>query len=129
MKLEPSLIRDLLLWAEENLPRSNGLLEFPVLEGWQKNEVAYNCLMAYEAKFLDAIDVQCKGDPFKQMIPIKLTYAGHQYLENIRDPEIWKKTTDGAKKIGNFSIETLGELAKGFVKQQIKRHTGMDLTD
>jgi hypothetical protein len=83
--------------------------------------------MAFEAGFIDAIDVQSMGDPYKQMIPMRLTYAGHQYLENIRDPEIWRKTNEGAKKIGSFSLETLGELAKGLVRQQIKRHTGIDL--
>ena len=40
--------------------------------------------------------------------------AGHQYLEMIRDPEIWRQTKESAQKIGSFSLDVLSALAKGF---------------
>ena len=59
--------------------------------------------------------------------PRRLTSSGHDFLDSIRDPEIWKKTKDGAKAAGCFTFELLGDLAKGFIKTQIKKRTGMDL--
>ncbi len=53
--------------------------------------------------------------------------AGHQYLEAIRDPEIWRKTKEGASLAGSFSIDLLGKLANGFIRTQIKKHTGIDI--
>lgn len=59
--------------------------------------------------------------------PIGLTWKGHEFLDNIRDPAIWRETKDGAKKLGGFSIELLGALAKGLVKKKIEDHTGIKL--
>ncbi|MBN8815296.1 MAG: DUF2513 domain-containing protein [Sphingomonas sp.] len=46
----------------------------------------------------------------------RLSWAGHEFLDSVRDPEIWRQTKDGAAKIGSWSITLLGELAKGFLR-------------
>lgn len=56
-----------------------------------------------------------------------LTWEGHDFLENVRDPEIWQKTKDGAKAAGGFTVEILSDLAKGLVKTQIKKFTGVEI--
>jgi hypothetical protein len=40
--------------------------------------------------------------------PRRLTAAGHDYLDTIRDPEIWRQTKEGARAAGGFTIEMLG---------------------
>lgn len=57
----------------------------------------------------------------------RLTWQGHDFLDKVRDPEIWHATKEGAKKAGGFSLELLGALAKGFLKKKIEAHTGVDL--
>lgn len=46
----------------------------------------------------------------------RISWAGHEFLESVRDPEIWRKTKDGARKVGSGSIKLLGELAFGFAR-------------
>ena len=46
----------------------------------------------------------------------RITWAGHEFLDEVRDPEIWKKTKEGAEKVGSWSIKLLSELASGFVR-------------
>ncbi len=58
--------------------------------------------------------------------PWSLTWEGHEYLDSIRDPEIWDKVASAADEIGSFGIDTLKTLAKGFIKTKIKEHTGID---
>lgn len=60
-------------------------------------------------------------------MPRGITWIGYEYLETIRDPEIWRKTQAGALRLGNFSVEVIKELAVGFVKQQIKQRTGVEI--
>ena len=60
--------------------------------------------------------------------PTGLTWRGHEFLDSIRDPEIWRETKDGAKKIGGLSIELIGELAKGLLKKKIEDCTGIKIT-
>ena len=57
----------------------------------------------------------------------RMTWVGHDFLDSVRDPEIWKKTKDGATAAGGFTVELLRDLAKGLVKTQIKHHTGIDV--
>jgi Hypothetical protein (DUF2513) len=55
------------------------------------------------------------------------TWRGHDFIDSVRDPEIWRKTKEGAQAAGGFTIELLRELAKGFIKTQIEKHTGVKL--
>ena len=56
-----------------------------------------------------------------------LTWDGHDFLDSIRDPVIWNKTKEGAKKAGGFTVSLLADLAKGLIKTQIEKHTGVKL--
>ena len=56
-----------------------------------------------------------------------LTWAGHDFVDSVRDPEIWRETKDVASKAGRWSIDLLGELAKGLIKTKIEKHTGVEL--
>lgn len=57
----------------------------------------------------------------------RLSWAGHDFLESIRSPEVWAKTKAGALAAGGFTVELLGDLAKGFIKKQIEDRTGIKL--
>jgi len=96
-------------------------------------------LLALEAKdapYFMALDVECLGgieNPQEMVEYIKLltsggllemsqrsvyriSWDGHEFLDNVRDPEIWKMTKDGATKVGSWSLKLLGEMATGFIR-------------
>ena len=56
-----------------------------------------------------------------------LTWKGHDFLDQIRDPAIWSATKEGVKKAGGFSVDILKALAKGLIKKKIEEHTGVQL--
>jgi hypothetical protein len=56
-----------------------------------------------------------------------LTWKGHDFLNSIRDPEIWRKTKDGAAAVEGWTVDLLIDLAKGFFKKQVEEHTGIKL--
>lgn len=43
--------------------------------------------------------------------PRNLTFKGHEYLDNIRDPEIWKQTKSIAAKAGSVSLDLMSSIA------------------
>jgi hypothetical protein len=58
----------------------------------------------------------------------RLTNAGHDYLDAVRDAGIWKKTSDAvAQTGGSVTLEVLKALAVGFTKKQISERTGIEL--
>lgn len=47
---------------------------------------------------------------------LRVAWAGYEFLEGVRDPEIWKKTKAGAAKVGAISFTLMLELAAGYAK-------------
>jgi hypothetical protein len=86
------------------------------------DQVDYHLELLMDAGFVDG---SCSVDRFFHIS--KLTWSGHDFLDSVRDPEIWRQTREGAKKAGGFTVELLGDLAKGLIKTQIKNHTGVEV--
>ena len=51
----------------------------------------------------------------------QLTWQGHEFLDNIRDPGIWGKTKERLKGLPNVAISVIGEIAMA----EIKKHIGL----
>lgn len=56
-----------------------------------------------------------------------LTWAGHDFIDSVRDPETWAKTKKTAAGAGGFTVDLLKDLAKGLIKKKIEEHTGIKL--
>lgn len=119
MRLKQDCIRDILLGLEEELDylQSIGkdeLLSLDRLSHHRTEDSLYTVSKLREAGFLNVS--YYLGGNFRIF---DITYEGHQFLENIRDPEIWAKTKQAAGKVGGVSLSVLGEIALGFVRQSI----------
>lgn len=56
-----------------------------------------------------------------------LSWQGCEFLDSIRDPEIWAKTKKSAGAAGGFTADLLKDLAKGFIRTKIEEHTGVKM--
>lgn len=56
-----------------------------------------------------------------------LTWEGYEYLESVRDAQIWKMSKKSVKEVGVFSFEVTKAIAKGIVKNKLKQHAGIEL--
>lgn len=56
-----------------------------------------------------------------------LTWEGHDFLDTVRDPEVWKRTKDGASKMGGWSFGLLKDLGTAYLKHVAKERLGIDL--
>lgn len=126
MKRDPDLERDILLVVEAydgvSGPRYaeiRHLASTPI-------EADYHALLLWEAGLIDAVDARTKENPFETW-PIRLTMVGHEYLESIRDEEVWRRTKEGAQAVGSFGLDALGALAKGLLREKIRKHTGVEV--
>ena len=52
---------------------------------------------------------------------------GYEFLESVRDEEVWREAKAGASKVGGFTLDVLGKLAKGLIKKKIEEHTGLEV--
>ena len=118
MKRDKELMREILLQVEASTTTTGWIeLELP---GHSEVEVSNHVELLSEAGFLQAHDLSTLDGP--DWRPERLTYEGHEFLDTVRDPEIWRNTREAAKKIGSSSVEVLFEIGKNSVKQKLAQH-------
>jgi hypothetical protein len=57
----------------------------------------------------------------------RLTWEGHEFLDAVRDPEVWTQTKKGAEEVKAFTFDLLKDLAKDFLKKQLEDYTGVKM--
>lgn len=73
-----------------------------------------------------------KHDPrryydFDHIAPTRLTWKGQDFVDNVRDPAIWRKAKEGALSFKGFTVEFLQDLAQDFIEKQLADQTGIRL--
>jgi len=129
MKRDMDLIRELLLKLE-SLPAERGAV-FHIapddvevaVSGYDGDQIAYHLSLIREAGFIESPGSQ----PMDGITFSRLSWDGHDFLDAIRDPEIWAKTKRGALAAGGFTFDLLKDLARGYIKKQITERTGVNL--
>jgi hypothetical protein len=107
-------IRDILM-AIERCPDA-ALKSVPVLQDVPESVVLEHVRLLIEAGYIDAIDsTHYKGRNYGLL---RLRWPGHDFLDGVRDPEIWKQTKAGAKQAGSWTVTFLGEMAKGYIRMK-----------
>ena len=126
MKRDPDLERQILLAIEAYDGESRpGYADLSGL-GATRLQINYQTRLLHEAGLVWAIDCETFDDRFA-MTPVRLTMSGHEYLDSVRDEEVWRRTKQGAQAVGYFSLEALSALARGFMREKIRHHTGVEV--
>jgi hypothetical protein len=92
--------------------------------GASVDQIDYHLRLLRDQDFLD-----CPGEPFLSgKFPFRgLTWAGHDFLDSIRDDDVWHKTKAHAQQVGSWTVDILAGLAKAVIKAKLKAATGLDL--
>jgi len=72
-----------------------------------------------EAGFIEALEVPDTEDASTHYLPTRLTFEGHEYLDAVRDPEVWKKTKSIVGTAGGAGIAFVWEIAKTETKRRL----------
>ena len=123
MKLDKDLVREIML-AVEAYDEPQGWMNL-IIDGKSDNEVSYHVMLLDEAGLISGINLGGIGSFEWQ--PRRLTYQGHEFLDTVRDGEVWKRTKEGAEKVGGAGLGMLVELGKAYGKQIFKERLGIDL--
>ena|SRR6478672_5051655 len=117
MKRDMDLIRDILLKVEAD-PTLNGsrfeTFEDSAFEGHPNQEVAYHIDLLFEAGFVEGFGSM---DPMPAIS--RLTWLGHEFLNDVRDPGIWGKVKEQAKAVPSISLAFAWEIAKAEIKKKL----------
>ncbi|SCB23878.1 DUF2513 domain-containing protein [Rhizobium hainanense] len=123
------LIRELMLKLEAIPLRAGGIFHLEPedseisVPGYDADAIAYHLSLINDAGLIDDGGIRpMVGIGFRGF-----TWEGHDFIDSVRDPEIWKRTSVAVKEVGGFTLDLVKSLAKGFIKKQIEQHTGVQL--
>lgn len=127
MELNKDCVRDVLLSCEELLKMdeegymnslSHEELE-QVLPNYKTEDIIYTVVKLKEAGFLDVKVTRASGNILVDVRIYDITFTGHEFLNDIRDDNNWKKVKEIAKSVGAFSINMIAQIAAGVIQTNI----------
>jgi hypothetical protein len=125
MKRDMDLIREVLLKLEAE-PLDGNLYSVEPdrlgIEDRSYDEIAYHLVILIDGGLVDGERDQSGGFALR-----KLTWAGHDFLDSVRDPKIWRATKERVKDAGGFTIDILAGVAKEIVTHNLGRIAGAAL--
>jgi len=115
MRRDSDLIRAILLVIEAD--ERSDVLCIPKIEGYDDDAIDCHTRLLVEKGFLNTyFPDRARGQPW---VCIRLTWEGYDFLDNVRDPVVWRAVKRSAKKVGSWSIETLSAVAKAMILSRI----------
>jgi hypothetical protein len=124
MKRDMGLVRDLLLGIERD-PQFDGTKMLSPqkpedfgITNHSIEEVSYHLAMLIEEGFING---KTTGIRIGATVPVisKLTWKGHEFLDDIRDPDIWTKTMERTKGLTSVGLAFVWEIAKAEIKTKL----------
>ncbi len=115
MNRDMDLVRRILLEVEAE-EWSHGRQQFAV-DGYDNQTVAYHLIIMDEAGLLIALD----NSDFSEIraIPMRLTWAGHEFIESVRDDTMWRNVKTQTEKAGGLVFEVMKTVAGALMLRQL----------
>src|ERR1700693_1465649 len=126
MKRDLDLIRDILLAVENwNSPQPLTLASLEY-EGKTKQEIGYQLELLEDAGYIEVRIIKDHvGIGYLDAYIVRMKMAGHEYLDTVRSPEVWKKTKTTLEKVGGgAALEVVKQIASKFAVELISKYTG-----
>ncbi|MEM1354360.1 MAG: DUF2513 domain-containing protein [Planctomycetota bacterium] len=109
MRRDPALIRQILLACEEHehgyAPRNLDI------EGYTEEQIGYHVYLLGDAGYMKVIDITHIGSNSPEAKPGSITHNGHEFLDAIRDEEVWKTTKGIIAKTGGWTLGVIASVA------------------
>ena len=119
MKKDHELCRQILL-AVEGRKSFDGYGEEVVIPNCSGQQISYHVLLLHEQGLLVAEDEKHLSDEYPVWQPIRLTNAGHEFVESIRSETIWAKAKEIVRKSGaELSFSTIQQVAIEVLKKSL----------
>ncbi|MBG0803820.1 DUF2513 domain-containing protein [Methylocystis sp. H4A] len=122
MKRDMDLVREILLKLEplpahfdNPIPLIVGA-EPLVFKGRSADEIAYHIRIMTQGDLISMGGIDANGHIASYY---GFRWLGHEFLDDVRDPEIWRKIRARVKGIGGAGLGLMWEIAKAEIKIQL----------
>jgi len=109
MKRDMDLVRKLLFLIEEQGNDRNDWIEHVSIDGYTDEQINHHIWLLANGGFIECIDLSADDDTCYR--PRCLTWKGAEFIETVRDRDIWERTRSIASSVGSCSLTMLMEIA------------------
>lgn len=121
MKRDMELMRKILFAIEQQYKPGDGMIFCLQVDGFDMNEVAEHCDLLFQQKLIKLYEATWADHGILYFQVGNLSSQGFDYLELIRNDQVWLKTTEEIKKKKlPQTIEGLAKIAGIFTGEVIK---------
>ena len=126
MKLNYDCVRSVLLTVEKSKTIDEELNLNPLavetifeqLPKYEDSEILYTIEKLKEAGYINAA-LQFAAGHFIDGAVSSITYSGHEYLDNIREPEVWRKVKTMLENAGAITLPLISQAAQMLIGSQL----------
>lgn len=126
MKLNYDCARSVLLTVEKSKTIDEELNINPLtvetifeqLPKYEDSEILYTIEKLKEAGYINAV-LQFAAGHFIDGAVSSITYSGHEYLDNIREPDVWRKVKAMLKNAGATTLPLISQAAQMLIGSQL----------
>lgn len=123
MKRDLDLLRDIMIYLEENLI-PGGNIQSTDISLYDDSDEEYKKLSEHiklliEDGLIEAKPIMVGG--FAIFMILRITSKGHDFLDALRNDTVWNNTKEKMKEIGGFTLGIALDIAKGYLAKLINQ--------
>jgi hypothetical protein len=122
MKRDIHLVRKIMMEIEAN---SDGVsIAQTQIENYSREQIQYHLALLSEAGYILARNASSGSE--LRFMPVRLTWEGHEFLDNARNDTVWNKTLHDIGEITeSVALPLLRELLTAALRSQILPRLGL----
>jgi hypothetical protein len=123
MERDLELVRAILLEAEKH---PHGIIgRNPELSGFTPEQVGYHIYLMEQAGLVEAAEATDNSSRSPCALLMNLTWAGHDYLDAVRPPEVWRQVKPAVQRVGSMTLDAVKALATEVATHLAKEAMGL----
>jgi hypothetical protein len=123
MKRDMDLVRSLLLYFEAKTETAGIQGDDVRIDGYDEIQIGLHLNIMAEAGLLVCEPSRSSTNPDRiiRTLVFDLSWKGHEYLDTVRDPELWKDTKSVVGRVGNWSFSFVLDVAKSLALAEARK--------
>lgn len=124
MRMDYDVIRQILLNIE-SFPSDKKMTEETLASGDLTPEVvAFHLDLLADAGYIERLSTRTMSSKYNNQIVLRMTFKGHEYLDTVREPKIWRETKSRLKTVGSATLEVIKSIATDIIISSLNQPGG-----
>lgn len=122
MQRNMDLVRMILLRLEDP-PTTRGLPRDLGIKGYVPEQISYHVHIMEQEGLIEASDNSVLNDPMPSLMPTKMTWKGHEFLDLARDQDRWNRAKAIVANIGGGPISIWAKVLTDLAMKNVANET------